>query len=93
LVVTIALLFPACAVQEKPPAAPPSVVTPAPSPEVTYIVRTDYAHLTPYEPVKEVYTRLSEEFMPELIPSDDYGPLLPYAGVITTSTALSPGTA
>ncbi len=96
LIITLALLLPACAAQEKPsaasplPASPspspsPSVVAPAPSPKVTYFVRPDYAHLTPYEPEKEVYTRLSEEFMPELVPSDDYGPLLPYVGSLVAT--------
>lgn len=34
------------------------------------------------EPVEELYTRLSPEPMEELIPSDRYGQLLPYAGVM-----------
>lgn len=48
-------------------------------------VKTDYSGLTPYEPLQEVFTRLSEEEMSELIPSDDYGILLPYAGSILYS--------
>ena len=32
------------------------------------------------EPLREVYTRLSPEPLPDLIPSDDYGPLLTYVG-------------
>lgn len=94
LVITLALLFPACAVQEKPstvsplpasPSPPPPAITPTPSPEAPYVVRPDYAHLTPYKPIKDVYTRLSEEFMPELIPSYDYGPLLPYRGTLVAA--------
>ena len=43
-------------------------------------VKTDWSQLTAYEAPEELYTRLSEERMPELIPSGDYGPLLPYIG-------------
>lgn len=55
-----------------------SVQTEAPAPQVTYSVRPDYSQLTPYAPPEEIYTRLSENFMPELVPSGDYGLLLPY---------------
>ena len=32
------------------------------------------------EPLREIYTRVSPDPLPELIPSDDYGPLLTYVG-------------
>ena len=57
-------------------------LSPTPSQPVTYTVKTDYSGLTPYKPMEEVYTRLTEDYMPELIPSDDYGPLLPYVGEV-----------
>lgn len=64
--------------------APSQSTTPKPSPsispDVTYTVKTDYSKLTPYEPMEEIYTRLSDEYMAELVPSDDYGMLLPYTG-------------
>lgn len=43
-------------------------------------VKTDWSVLTPYQPPEEMYTRLSEEALPELVPRADYGPLLPYVG-------------
>ncbi|SHI02409.1 WG containing repeat-containing protein [Sporobacter termitidis DSM 10068] len=43
-------------------------------------VRTDWSQLTAYKAPEEIYSRLSAERMPELVPSGDYGPLLPYIG-------------
>ena len=45
-------------------------------------VKTDYSQLTPYNAPEELFTRLSPGFMPELVPSKDYGPLLPYVGAL-----------
>lgn len=61
---------------ETPPAAETPTVTKAPSP-----VYTDWSKLTPYEPVREIYSyhagyRADGEFEPR----DDYGVLLPYIG-------------
>lgn len=38
------------------------------------------------EPLREVYTRLSDEPMEELVPSEDYGPLLTYIGGIISGS-------
>ena len=54
--------------------------TASPSQSVTFHVEADFSQLTPYEPMEEIVTRLSPGYMPELVPSDDYGPLLPYNG-------------
>ena len=62
----------------------PSTQAPAPSGPPVY---TDYSQLTPYEkterPVAK-FTRRYEEFTDTLIPTDDYGPLIPFAGVSAT---------
>jgi len=44
-------------------------------------VRTDYSGLTPYVPPHQKHTRLSEGPLTELVPSNSYGPLLPYSNV------------
>ncbi len=43
-------------------------------------VKTNYTYLTPYKPPSEKYTRLKGGALPELVPSGEYGPLLPYVG-------------
>jgi len=48
-----------------------------------FVVRTDYSHLTPYEPPHALHTRLHSGPLPELVPSDGYGELLPYASTST----------
>lgn len=69
--------------------SPPA--TPSASPYITYAVKSDYSKLTPYEPMEELYTRLSEGDMPELVPSEDYGMLLPYTGSWIYSQYLGSG--
>ena len=67
------------------PASPTSLsLLPSPSPAIDapLTVKTDYSQLTPYKPPEEVYTRLSPDYIPELVPSKDYGPLLPYVGAL-----------
>ena len=43
-------------------------------------VHVDWSVLEPYVPDEPVYTRLSDGPMEELIPSDSYGPLIPFLG-------------
>ena len=44
-------------------------------------VYTDYSVYTPYTYKNdEIYTRLSTDFLPELIPLDSYGTIVPYVG-------------
>jgi len=44
-------------------------------------VHTDYSAYTTYTHTNdEIYTRLSTDFLPELIPSNGYGTLVPYVG-------------
>ena len=62
-----------------------STAQPLPIPENRFEVRTDYSHLTPYVSPHTMYSRLSDGAMPELIPSNDYGILLPYASAVTLS--------
>jgi hypothetical protein len=70
------------AAQEASPSASPSAVTASPAPTDWHSgVKTDYSGLTPYVPVEEVFTRLSEKPLPELKPSD-YGKLIPYMGKV-----------
>ena len=62
---------------ERPPFLPPPE-TGAPS-DIGVRVRTDYSNLTPYTPPHSRYARLRDGILPDLVPSDDYGMLLPYA--------------
>jgi len=57
---------------------------PVPPPEMIWDVRTDYSGLTAYEPVHFKFTRMRESHLPELIPSNYYGTLLPYSSVAMT---------
>jgi hypothetical protein len=61
---------------ERPVETPTASAIPA---DVEYSVKTDYSKLEKHE-IKEQYERLSENYMPKLIPSDDYGTLLTYVG-------------
>ncbi len=48
-------------------------------------VHTDYSHYTPYEAPQSVGGRLTEEWIPDLMPSDNYGMLYPFAGSLLYS--------
>lgn len=82
---TLVLLLCACA-----PAVPEATETPVASPEQTGTskpelsspsgVFTDWSLLTDYEPAENIYTRLAEGPIEELVPSKDYGLLLPFTG-------------
>ena len=92
----LALLLSACggpAAEETPtptPAPTPAqtaAATPTPEPTPSGpAVYTDWSKLEPYEPVQAVYTRRYGDFTDTLIPSDDYGPLIPFAGAALTET-------
>ena len=72
-----------------PEPAPTRTAEPVPTPEPTPsgpAVYTDWSKLEPYEPVQAVYTRRYEDFTDTLIPSEDYGPLVPFAGAALTET-------
>ena len=43
-------------------------------------VQTDYSQYAPQENLESKYTRLSDDFISELQPSDDYGMLYPFIG-------------
>lgn len=58
-------------------AEPTSTPEPTPSGPSVY---TDWSKLEPYEPRAAVYTRRYESFTDMLVPGEDYGPLLPFAG-------------
>ena len=61
--------------------------TPAPAPsEVKWTVRTDYSGLTPYVSLRTRYTRLTDGPLEELVASDGYGLLLPYASAAVTDS-------
>ena len=49
-----------------------------PGHSVGYRVWTDYTNYTDYQPVLRKYTRLSEDPLPEFVPSDSYGRVFPY---------------
>ena len=70
-------LISACEESRRPPFLPePVYVTPS---EMKWNVRTDYQGLTPYMTPHTMHTRLNEGPLSELIPSNEYGMLLPYA--------------
>lgn len=63
------------------------VWTPAPPPpDAGRTVRTDYSGLTPYNATKTRSARLSSGPLTELVPSDDYGLLLPYSSAAITES-------
>ena len=71
------LLISACKNIERPPFLPPP--DPVPPPEMRWDVQTDFNILTPFVPSHSLHSRLRDGAMPELIPSDNYGLLLPYS--------------
>ncbi|MGN1002921.1 MAG: WG repeat-containing protein [Oscillospiraceae bacterium] len=69
---------PTPAPEATPEPAPES--TPAPTAGASWQVQTDYSHYTPYEAPTAQYTRLREEWIGALEPSDGYGMLYPFLG-------------
>ena len=51
-----------------------------PDPDMSWDVITDYSGLTAYRSPRSMHTRLASGALPELVPSDGYGMLLPYSG-------------
>ena len=80
-VLLLALLLTACATPQ--PAAPSSAPTDAPA-QSGVTVKTDYSAYTPHTALEPLYTRLSEDFISDLQPSEDYGRLYPFAGSTLT---------
>ena len=77
-VLSILILAAACSkTAQRPPFLPPPELVPPP--DMIWNVLTDYSGLTPYTPKFTKHTRLHDGPLPELIPSNDYGTLLPYA--------------
>jgi len=54
----------------------------APATESVLEVQTDFGILTPFVPLHTMHTRLREGAMPELVPSSNFGMLLPYSSAI-----------
>jgi hypothetical protein len=69
-----------CSKTARPPFLPPH--EPVPPPEMLWDVRTDFSALTPFVPHTK-HTRLHDGPLTQLLPSNDYGMLLPYASAIT----------
>jgi len=80
LVLMAALLVSACKKAEPTQYLPPP--DPAPPPEMKWDVQADFNVLTPFVPLHSLHTRLHEGSMPELIPSNNYGVLLPYSSAV-----------
>lgn len=78
--------FPTGTPSEAPTESPAEtpVEPPAETPAAGSPVYTDWSKLEPYEPKTAVYTRRYEGFTDTLIPADDYGPLLSFAGTAIT---------
>ena len=55
------------------------------APYMRWDVKTDYSGLTPYEPLHVMHSRLRAGALPELVPSGDYGMLMPYTGAYVIS--------
>jgi len=73
----VVLLISACKNTERSPFLPPP--DPIPPPEMRWDVQTDFNILTPFVPSHSLHSRLHDGAMPELIPSNNYGLLLPYS--------------
>jgi len=89
--IVILLLVSACKRIESPPENPSLSPTTTPSPEqppplppeVILDVQTNFDILTPFVPQHTLHTRLHAGALPELIPSDNFGMLLPYSSAAT----------
>ena len=76
--ILLILLAAACSrTAERPPFLPPPETSPPP--DMAVKVATDYSGLTPYAHPHAKHTRLHDGPLPELVPSEGYGMLLPYA--------------
>jgi hypothetical protein len=66
-------------------------MAPSPPPPIIEGVYTDYSMYAPRVPdvIAEIYTRISEEPLPELLPSDSYGELLPYSVAVYNADYVS----
>lgn len=53
------------------------------SPELRWNVKTDMEYLTPYTTPRSTSSRLLNMSLPELVPSRNYGMLLPYSSAVT----------
>jgi len=81
--VFVLLLISACRTEpDQPTPLPTPELSPTPQPEVILEVQTNFDILTPFVPQYTLHTRLNEGVMPELIPSDGYGMLLPYSSAV-----------
>jgi len=80
-VLILVLLISACKKDERPPFLPLPELSPPPSPppEMVLDVHTNFDIFTPSTPLYPLHSRLHEGALPELIPSTDYGMLLPYS--------------
>ena len=58
----------------------PTQPTETENPYDSFLVHTDYSNYQPKENLQAKYTRLSDDFISELQPSDDYGMLYPFIG-------------
>jgi len=74
------ILISACRNAPRPPFLPPP--EPLPPPDMRWDVQADFDILTPFVPQYSLHTRLREGALPELLPSNDYGLLLPYSSSI-----------
>jgi len=52
-------------------------------PVMRWSVRTDHSNLTTFAPPHSMHSRLQDGQMPELVPSNTYGMLLPYSSAVT----------
>jgi len=77
ILLVIVVTVTACKKAERPPFLPPPEE--ASEPEVGWDVQTDFSVLTPFIPQHTMHTRLNDGAMSELIPSNNYGMLLPYS--------------
>ena len=79
--ILIVILISACKESKSPnshtPATEPTSTTQ--QPEKIMVVQTNFEMLTPFEPQHSLHTRLHEGALPDFIPSNDYGMLLPYS--------------
>lgn len=87
LPLALALALTGCgqpAAESLPPQPSESVEAPAPTakpiPTDGPYVYTDYSQLEDTSPRPDIYTRWYGEFTDHLIPSPDYGPLIPFSG-------------
>ena len=82
IIIVLFILFAGCNKQPADLQNIPAVLAIDPQTDLISSTGTNYSDMAPYEPPSIINTQLSSGSMPELVPSGNYGMLMPYAGAV-----------